>query len=116
MLIWFAIILATASIASASWKEKVLYGFQGGTDGQTPAGGVVFDKAGNLYGATVDGGADNCSPMAACGTVFQLQPPAEKGEACAEDDAAARQCPIDKSECAQKFIRTQTPQPGKSNT
>jgi uncharacterized repeat protein (TIGR03803 family) len=84
VLVWFAIILAMASTASASWKEKVLYSFQGGSDGQTPAGGVVFDKAGNLYGATVNGGADNCSPMAACGTVFQLQPPANKGEAWTE--------------------------------
>ncbi len=68
------LILALASGASAKWREKVLYSFQGGTDGATPAGGVVFDKAGNLYGATMDGGATNCSPMAACGTVYQLTP------------------------------------------
>jgi hypothetical protein len=37
--------------------EKVLYSFQGGNDGQTPAGGVVFDNAGNLYGATYEGGS-----------------------------------------------------------
>jgi hypothetical protein len=72
------------STAAAEWHEKVLYSFQGGADGQTPAGGVIFDKVGNLYGATVDGGADNCSPMAACGTVFQLEPPANKGEAWTE--------------------------------
>jgi hypothetical protein len=77
-------VLVIASPVSAGWKEKVLYSFQGSSDGQTPAGGVVFDKAGNLYGATVDGGADNCSPMAACGTVFQLQPPAKKGDAWTE--------------------------------
>src|SRR3984957_6216480 len=82
--VMFWSLLAFGSTASAEWKEKVLYSFQGGTDGQTPAGGVVFDKAGNLYGATVDGGADNCSPMAACGTVFQLRPPANKGEAWTE--------------------------------
>ena len=45
---------------------------------------MVFDKAGNIYGTTVAGGADNCSPMAACGTVFQLQAPANKGEAWTE--------------------------------
>jgi len=78
------LVLTLALPASASWKEKALYSFQGGADGQTPAGGVVFDKAGNLYGATVNGGADNCSPMAACGTVFQLAPPTKKGEAWAE--------------------------------
>lgn len=62
------------SSASAEWKEKVLYSFQGGADGATPVGGVVFDKQGNLYGATQHGGNDNCSPMAACGTVYQLAP------------------------------------------
>ena len=48
--------VALASVASADSKEKVLYSFQGGSDGQSPAGGVVFDKAGNLYGATYEGG------------------------------------------------------------
>ena len=66
-----------ASQASAEWKEKVLYSFQGGSDGQTPAGGVVFDKAGNLYGVTNEGGSTCPSP--GCGTVFQLAPPTQKG-------------------------------------
>ena len=48
----FIVILALGVAASAEWKEKVLYSFQDGSDGNTPAGGVVFDKAGNLYGAT----------------------------------------------------------------
>ena len=70
---------ALTSPASAEWKEKVLYSFQGGTnDGEYPAGGVVFDKAGNLYGATTDGGGE--CPPAQCGTVFQLAPPAQKGD------------------------------------
>jgi len=65
--------------ASAEWKEKVLYSFQGGTnDGASPAGGVVFDAAGNLYGATDQGGGQ--CPPAQCGTVFQLEPPANKGD------------------------------------
>jgi len=76
----FVAVLVLTSTASADWKEKVLYSFQGGSDGATPAGGVVFDKAGNLYGATTDGGSTNCSPVAACGTVFQLAPPAKEGE------------------------------------
>ena len=41
----FAVALALALPASASWKEKVLYSFRGGAnDGAVPAGGVVFDK------------------------------------------------------------------------
>ncbi len=63
--------------ASAKWKEKVLYSFQGGSDGYSPAGGVVFDKAGNLYGANSWSGSGCPSP--GCGTVFQLSPPAKKG-------------------------------------
>ena len=53
MLSALAIIVLSLSIhASAEWTEQVLYSFQGGTsDGAAPAGGVVFDKAGNLYGA-----------------------------------------------------------------
>jgi hypothetical protein len=84
VLIWFAIILATASIASASWKEKVLYSFQGVPDGAWPAGHMVFDKAGNLYGATEDGGSSSCAGPGQCGTVYQLTPPKQKGGAWTE--------------------------------
>ena len=66
--------------ASAEWKEKVLYSFQGGSsDGATPAGGVVFDQQGNLYGATSGGGSGSCTGWFPCGTVFELSPPAQKG-------------------------------------
>jgi uncharacterized repeat protein (TIGR03803 family) len=76
----FTLLLMLASAASAEWKEKVLYSFQGGNDGAFPGGGVVFDKQGNLYGATQQGGGTNCSPMAACGTVYQLAPPKKLGD------------------------------------
>jgi hypothetical protein len=80
-----ALVMVTSS-ASAEWKEKVLYSFQGlPNDGSYPAGGVVFDHAGNLYGATTDGGANNCPGIAQCGTVFQLQAPAQKGGAWTEN-------------------------------
>jgi uncharacterized repeat protein (TIGR03803 family) len=77
-------VFALGSVAKASWKEKVLYSFQGGTDGSTPAGGVVFDAAGNLYGATEQGGGSDCKPTGYCGTVFRLKPPAQKGGAWTE--------------------------------
>jgi hypothetical protein len=70
----FMVILALGAFASAEWKEKVLYSFQGSPDAATPAGGVVFDKAGNLYGAALGG------PQGSQGTVFQLVPPAKKGD------------------------------------
>ena len=77
---WFGIALAMLALVSPAypeWKEKVLYSFQGGpNDGATPAGGVVFDSSGNLYGATTQGGG-GC-PIDQCGTVFELTPPQAK--------------------------------------
>jgi hypothetical protein len=67
------------SRASAAWKEKVLYSFQGIPDGAQPVGGIVFDAAGNLYGATTVGGASSCRSVNQCGTVFQLVPPIKQG-------------------------------------
>jgi hypothetical protein len=71
-------ILALAAIASAEWNEKVLYSFQGGIDGSLPAGGVIFDREGNLYGLTIYGGSTACPP-GWCGTFYQLSPPPQKG-------------------------------------
>jgi len=77
--------LALGSVSSAEWKEKVLYSFQGGTDGATPAGGVVFDKAGNLYGAASYGGLGGSGcPSGGCGTVWELSPPKQMGGAWTE--------------------------------
>jgi uncharacterized repeat protein (TIGR03803 family) len=49
-------------------KENVLYSFTGGTDGAAPIAGLLADEAGNLYGTTSAGGADNH------GTVFEVAP------------------------------------------
>jgi uncharacterized repeat protein (TIGR03803 family) len=45
---------------------QVLYSFTGGSDGLNPFGGLIADRAGNLYGTTFFGGASNL------GTVFTL--------------------------------------------
>jgi hypothetical protein len=76
------VILALAVPASAEWKEKVLYSFQGGTnDGALPVGGVVFGIQGNLYGVLQFYGPGSCGPIAnECGAVFQLAPPAHQGD------------------------------------
>lgn len=79
------IILAVGAFTSALWKEHVRYSFQGGnSDGATPAGGVVFDSQGNLYGATSGGGSGSCAGFFQCGTVYELSPPAQKGGAWTE--------------------------------
>ena len=82
--ILLAVVIFASSPSAAEWKEKVLYSFQGVPDGAVPAGGVVFDKAGNLYGATQDGGSSTCDGPGQCGTVYQLAPPAQKGGAWTE--------------------------------
>jgi len=80
-LLLFALVLLFASTASAEWKEKVLYSFQGGNDGAYPGGGVVFDQQGNLYGVTQAGGPPSCAPIGNyCGTVYELSPPVKQGD------------------------------------
>ncbi len=70
--------ITTTTAVAATWNEQVLYSFQGKPDGSVPAGGLIFDKHGNLYGATLDGGVYNA------GAVFELAPPQQKGGAWAE--------------------------------
>lgn len=54
------------------WSEKILHNFANdGVDGTNPYVGLTFDTAGNLYGTTTYGGANNQ------GTIFQLTPQAD---------------------------------------
>jgi uncharacterized protein YceK len=53
------------------WREKVLYRFQGHSDGSWPAAAVILDKRGNLYGTTT-----GTATTGSGGTVFELSPPA----------------------------------------
>jgi uncharacterized repeat protein (TIGR03803 family) len=52
--------------------KTTLHVFQGGTDGESPYGGLVVDKKGNLYGATLGGGVPTCGDYGGCGLVFKL--------------------------------------------
>jgi uncharacterized repeat protein (TIGR03803 family) len=52
--------------------ETVLYRFRGGYSGDQPAGGVIMDREGNLYGTTEGGG------YYFDGTVFKLNPVGNK--------------------------------------
>jgi hypothetical protein len=57
----------------SGWQETVLHNFAGGANGENSATGVVFDKAGNLYGATEYGGAVGSKYCpTGCGTIYQL--------------------------------------------
>ena len=52
-------------------KETVLHEFAG-TDGAYPAGGLVMDASGNLYGTTVSGGSGGLCKNFGCGTVYKI--------------------------------------------
>ena len=56
------------SPSGSGWAAQILYAFQGGSDGAFPAGGLIFDQAGNLYGTTLAGGTGGG------GTVYELSP------------------------------------------
>jgi uncharacterized repeat protein (TIGR03803 family) len=54
-------------------NEEILHAFQGGfnTEAASPAGGVIMDEAGNLYGATLSGGL---GPFPGFGTLYRVDP------------------------------------------
>lgn len=60
--------------SGGAWTERVLHSFDSATDGNFPRAGVILDTAGNLYGTTENGGANNW------GTVFEVSPPGGKSK------------------------------------
>jgi uncharacterized repeat protein (TIGR03803 family) len=55
-----------------SGEEKILYSFQGGTDGSLPSAALILDPKGNLFGTTDLGGASGY------GTVFKISSSGEE--------------------------------------
>ncbi len=55
--------------SGGGWKEKILYNFGvNSADGLYPGSSLLMDQAGNLFGSTMNGGANSG------GTVFELSP------------------------------------------
>jgi uncharacterized repeat protein (TIGR03803 family) len=76
---WMAACALTACLVAILGAQlqaqtyQVLYAFKGAPDGSGPAGGVIQDAQGNLYGTTASGGdGSSCNQSAGCGTVFKL--------------------------------------------
>ncbi len=57
------------SPTQSGYVQTILHYFRNGDDGGLSYGGLVMDSAGNLYGATLEGGVDGC-----CGVAYQLSP------------------------------------------
>jgi uncharacterized repeat protein (TIGR03803 family) len=58
------------TISGSTWTENILHQFEMLSDGGIPYAGIVTDHAGNLYGATSDGGSDGNEG----GTIFEMSP------------------------------------------
>jgi len=61
------------------WTETIIHqfnAFNGHNDGCEPVGSLIFDKTGNLYGTTSQGGGGTTDTFCTngCGTVFKLAP------------------------------------------
>jgi hypothetical protein len=54
------------------WGFSLLYGFTGPPDAAQPNSPLVFDRAGNLYGTTTQGGGGSCT--FGCGAAFEISP------------------------------------------
>jgi uncharacterized repeat protein (TIGR03803 family) len=70
--------LSPPATVGGAWTETILYTFQESNDGRFPLSTLIFDKLGNLYGTTAEGGTGGF------GTVFELSPPTTPGGAWTE--------------------------------
>jgi uncharacterized repeat protein (TIGR03803 family) len=69
----YGVVFRLAPQQDGAWEETVLHSFPAFEgDGQKPYEGVVLDKAGNVYGATYQGGSST-----SCGVIFKLAPQAD---------------------------------------
>jgi uncharacterized repeat protein (TIGR03803 family) len=71
----FAIVATILCVSASGWAgETVLHSFPGGANGSAPVGILALDSAGNLYGATNQGGLNGACSGESCGIVYELSP------------------------------------------
>ena len=65
--------LSPPATQGEKWTETILHNF-GGVTGCGPSSYLIFDQAGNLYGATFGGGGGANTPLCqnGCGTIYKL--------------------------------------------
>lgn len=78
--LWLVVLLSAAVTPRAiAQTYTVLYHFAGPPgDGSGPIGPLVLDNAGNLYGATSQGGSGTDCPGNGCGAIFKFEIAARK--------------------------------------
>jgi uncharacterized repeat protein (TIGR03803 family) len=69
--------LSPPTSSGGQWTEQILYSFKTQGDGCYPVG-LVIDKSGDLYGATMFGGNSTQCEFG-CGTVYKLTHPTSSG-------------------------------------
>ena len=72
----YGVVYELSPTSTGSWKDTLLYTFDGAAQGYGPTG-LLFDDVGSLYGTTYSGGTgggiDACGQLRpGCGTVFKL--------------------------------------------
>jgi uncharacterized repeat protein (TIGR03803 family) len=68
-----ALALAAFAPCASAAEFKVLYSFQGGSDGSNPYNALVPDGRGGFYGTTPGGGGTGCGGNG-CGTIYDVTP------------------------------------------
>jgi len=71
-LVIVALLSAAGHYSVQAQSFTILHSFTGGVDGAEPIGGLILDKAGNIYGTTSGGGLDGFCGSHDCGQVFKL--------------------------------------------
>jgi uncharacterized repeat protein (TIGR03803 family) len=73
---WSAGTVFELTPSDGGWTETIIYDFPRRNDGYVPAGALILDGKGNLYGTTEYGGGEGSGIECdrGCGTIFKLTP------------------------------------------
>jgi uncharacterized repeat protein (TIGR03803 family) len=76
--------LTPPAAGHGAWTLDTLYAFHDHVAGAYPAGDLITDKSGAIYGTTMSGGKNFTGKNQGRGVVFKLSPPAKSGGAWTE--------------------------------
>jgi uncharacterized repeat protein (TIGR03803 family) len=68
----WGVVFRLAPGSSGKWTYSIVHAFSGYSDGANPAGNLLIDRAGNIFGATTDGGVHACGGDEGCGVIFGI--------------------------------------------